>query len=143
MVDCTDWISLVGYVYYLFVVELFVGEGFDNMTEKRFTRVITGSDGSFHYWDKVTDERITSTLELEDKLNELNEENEQLKHDATVLIQANQDYRRENVQLKQFQTDVFNCIDNLIERAKQSESGNQYKLGAIQVLQTLEKELKR
>ena len=49
------------------------------MTEKRFTMVITGSDGSFHYWDKVTDERITSTIELENKLNELNDENEQLK----------------------------------------------------------------
>ena len=40
------------------------------MTEKRFTMVITGSDGSFHYWDKVTDERITSTLELENKVSE-------------------------------------------------------------------------
>ena len=49
------------------------------MTEKRFTMVITGNDGSFHYWDKVNDERITSTLELENKLNELADENEQLK----------------------------------------------------------------
>ena len=49
------------------------------MTKKRFTIVVTGSDGSFHYWDKFTDERITSVLELENKLNELSDENEQLK----------------------------------------------------------------
>lgn len=57
------------------------------MTEKRFTMVITGNDGSFHYWDKVTDERITSTLELEDKLNELNDENEQLKQQCKDFIE--------------------------------------------------------
>jgi len=51
------------------------------MTEKRFTIVVTGSDGSFHYWDKFTDERITSTLELENKLNELSDENEKLKEE--------------------------------------------------------------
>ena len=33
-------------------------------------------------------------------LNELHEENEQLRHDATILIQSNQDYRKENEQLK-------------------------------------------
>ena len=49
--------------------------------------VITGSDGSFHYWDKVTDERITSTLELENKLNELSDENEQLKQQLDDNLQ--------------------------------------------------------
>ena len=48
------------------------------MTEKRFEMVITGADGSFHYLDKNTGEKITSTLELENKLNELHEENEYL-----------------------------------------------------------------
>ena len=33
-------------------------------------------------------------------LNDLAEENEQLKHDATVLICSNQEYRKENEQLK-------------------------------------------
>ena len=55
------------------------------MAEKRFTIVVTGSDGSFHYWDKFTDERITSALELENKLNELSDENEQLKHELHTL----------------------------------------------------------
>lgn len=50
------------------------------MTEnKRFEMIITSVDGSFHYLDKITGEKITSTLELENKLNELNNENEQLK----------------------------------------------------------------
>ena len=85
------------------------------MAEKRFTIVVTGSDGSFHYWDKFTDERITSVLELENKLNELSDENEQLKqtietqnfnyenakgviHSSEHQIQQLQD---ENEQLKQ------------------------------------------
>jgi regulator of replication initiation timing len=32
--------------------------------------------------------------------NTLYKENEQLRHDATILIQSNQDYRRENEQLQ-------------------------------------------
>lgn len=38
---------------------------------------------------------------IADKLNKLEKENEQLKHDATVFIQANKDYRKENEQLKE------------------------------------------
>lgn len=49
------------------------------MTEKRFEMIITSADGSFYYLDKNTGEKITSTLELENKLNALHEENEQLK----------------------------------------------------------------
>ena len=37
---------------------------------------------------------------------------------------------------------VFDLIDKLINQIKNSESSNEYKLGAIQALQTLEKELK-
>ena len=54
-----------------------------------------------------TDETNSVTLKKEVQLSicekrliELEKENEQLKHDATVLIQANQDYRKENEQLK-------------------------------------------
>ena len=34
------------------------------------------------------------------KVQKLAKENEQLRHDATILIQSNQDYRKENEQLK-------------------------------------------
>ena len=43
---------------------------------------------------------ITEIDILIDLLNELHEENKQLQHDATILIQSNQDYRKENEQLK-------------------------------------------
>lgn len=43
----------------------------------------------------------------------IQKENEQLKHDATVLIQANQDYRRENEQLK-------TTISRLIEQNRKN-----------------------
>lgn len=50
------------------------------MTEnKRFKMVIADDDGNFYYLDKVTGEKIRSTMQLEDKLNELNDENERLK----------------------------------------------------------------
>ncbi len=49
------------------------------MSEKRFKMIITNADGSFHYLDEITGEKITSTLTLEDKLNELAEENQELK----------------------------------------------------------------
>lgn len=51
------------------------------MTDKRFKMVIADDDGNFYYLDKVTDEKIRSTMQLEDKLNELHEENEKLKHE--------------------------------------------------------------
>ena len=35
------------------------------------------------------------------KVQKLAKENEQLRHDATILIQSNQDYRKENQQLKE------------------------------------------
>lgn len=52
------------------------------MTEKRFEMIITGMDGSFYYLDKLTGDEINSTLELENKLNDLNEENEKLKEQS-------------------------------------------------------------
>ena len=68
------------------------------MTEKRFKEVfpdIIESSCSF-----TDNGKGITHKEVVDLLNKLNDENEQLKHDATVLIQANQDYRRENEQLK-------------------------------------------
>lgn len=55
------------------------------MTEKRFEMVIVDIQGNFYYLDRVTDEKINSTLALEDKLNELADENEQLKKENTNL----------------------------------------------------------
>ena len=77
------------------------------MAEKRFTIVVTGSDGSFHYWDKFTDERITSVLELENKLNELSDENEQLKSENNMLkvtIGRNEAYIK-----KLTETSIWRC----------------------------------
>lgn len=54
---------------------------------KRFEMVITGVDGSFYYLDTVTGERIKSTLELENKLNNLYDENEQLKQQIRNSIE--------------------------------------------------------
>ena len=70
------------------------------MTEKRFT--LTNKSLSKIGNDvAIADDGVPCTQRFVcNLLNELTEENEQLKHDATVLIQANQDYRRENKQLK-------------------------------------------
>lgn len=70
------------------------------MTEKRFTLAYADYD-----WWAICDKENPTELGISDEevvklLNELYEENEQLKHDATVLIQANQDYRRENDKIK-------------------------------------------
>ena len=64
-------------------------------------------------WQDVHKEyNIYSIKDFEELLNELKEENERFNEK----------------------------IDKLIERAKNSESSNEYKLGAIQVLQTLQRE---
>ena len=85
------------------------------------------------YFDK---EFLDATLPMINEwLNELAEENEQLKshiNDTQIAVE---------IETEKCMNNVFECIDELIERAKQSGSSNQYKLGAIQVLQTLEKEL--
>lgn len=64
------------------------------MTEnKRFEMIITGTDGSFHYLDKNTGEKITSTLRLETKLNALHEKNEALKLDNKLLLEEIKEIR--------------------------------------------------
>lgn len=87
--------------------------------------------------------------DMVDLLNELHEENEQLRHDATILIQSNQDYRKENEQLKQFKEDVFNKIDmhlRMLPTARDNEFDEDdgdpsLYVGAIYMLETLKKEL--
>ena len=49
-----------------------------------------------------------------DLLNELHEKNEQLIHDASVLIQADKDYRIENEQLKEILKDIVQQLDATI-----------------------------
>jgi regulator of replication initiation timing len=82
------------------------------MNEKRFTYEYNEYTGNLFdnkmntfYHIEDSDENIEV---LCDRLNWLVEENEQLKHDATVLIQANQDYRRENEKLKQY---IYDNLD--------------------------------
>jgi len=69
----------------------------------------------------------------------------QLKKEAQLSICEKRmiELEKENEQLKQQMQNIHKLVDNLIERAKNSESSNEYKLGAIQVLQTLEKELEK
>ena len=64
------------------------------MTEKRFKMIITSADGSFYYLDEITGEKITSTLELENKLNELHDENQKLKKENEQLKQQINDMSR-------------------------------------------------
>ena len=47
------------------------------------------------------DEFYRGARENANRVGKLEKENEQLRHDATILIQSNQDYRNENEQLKQ------------------------------------------
>ena len=76
------------------------------MTEKRFKMIITSADGSFYYLDEITGEKITSTLELENKLNELHDENIGLKQDLKLIqdslwtTEVIRNLEKENEQLK-------------------------------------------
>ena len=69
------------------------------MTAKRFNRVggyvYDGDECISHFED------VSHRDDIVKLLNELHETNEQLRHDATILIQSNQDYRKENEELKQ------------------------------------------
>ena len=87
------------------------------MTEKRFK---VNAD-YLNNLDSIIDNETGiehDYLEIEELLNGLNDENKQLKHDATVLICSNQDYRKENEQLK---SDNFNltktveCLDKTVK----------------------------
>ena len=59
------------------------------------------------------DDEVVCNVATEDveKVIGILEENEQLKHDATVLICSNQEYREENEKLKQFQERVAEVIN--------------------------------
>ena len=68
------------------------------MTEKRFIPIFDGTDK--RVVGAKDNGKIISFMDMFDLLNDLSEENEQLKKDCTVLIYHNQEYRKENEQLK-------------------------------------------
>ena len=68
------------------------------MSEKRFT---FNSDSD--WWtisDTTTNDERLWGQDVVDLLNELAEENQQLINDCSILVQSNQEYRKENEQLK-------------------------------------------
>ena len=125
------------------------------MTEKRFEMVITGADGSFHYLDKNTGEKITSTLELENKLNELHEENEYLcekikenewhwntiDEDKDVWMYKCKKLEEENEQLKQRNNRQAKQLDNLYHLIEKQDWKTLN--GLIQEFQECEEQLQR
>ena len=116
------------------------------MTDKRYFALI-GEDGYVYpvFFDSENEDKEIDVDVVVDLLNE----NEQLRHDATILIQSNQDYRKENEQLKQFKEDVFNKIDmhlRMLPTARDNEFDEDdgdpsLYVGAIYMLETLKKEL--
>lgn len=96
------------------------------MSEKRFINDIDngqlidrkGELSTIDYSDTV------DFYELWEFLNKLNDENEQLKHDATVLIQSNQDYRRENEQLKSELAEIKRQEQEVIEYLRAYHKGD-------------------
>ena len=95
------------------------------MTEKRFQYNVNKNtieyDGKFvAYLNSVDGCRIANHW------NALYKENEQLRHDATILIQSNQDYRRENEQLKHRLaiSEKANFVTALAEENKQLKRRN-------------------
>lgn len=87
------------------------------MTEKRFTYY--EEDLGDMVLPKCLDNGKTvakSVYECVDLLNQLNDENEQLKHDATVLICSNQEYRKENEQLKEEIKDLNDVLARYEEK---------------------------
>ena len=85
------------------------------MTEKRFT--IRSYNGiGCHIFDGsivIAEVHRADIKQLCDLLNALHEENEQLKHDATVLICSNQEYRKENEQLKKDNFKAFALLGDI------------------------------
>ena len=69
------------------------------MNDKRFEM----SDQSTVYRYSIIDNEngVLKVNECVILLNKLNDENEQLRKDCTILVQSNQEYRKENEQLRQ------------------------------------------
>ena len=73
------------------------------MSEKRFIIKNSNTVSSNYPSERVYDNKVKRDLynsEIVIMLNKLWEENEQLRKDCTILVQSNQEYRKENEQLK-------------------------------------------
>ena len=87
------------------------------MTENK--RFVNNGKDIFQYgewWCSANGEHCADVIAT--AINELIEENEQLKKDATILIYSNQDYRQENENLKKQLDYIQNLISNSIEHQK-------------------------
>ena len=93
------------------------------MTDKRFIIDDAGSLIDMHTRD--TFDYVSDVCDL---LNEQYETIQQLQHDASILIQANQDYRKENEQLK-FQLDE--CQNHKLYSRRELEKENEQLKKAI------------
>lgn len=106
------------------------------MTQKRFNRVggyVYDGDKCISHFEDVSHRDEIVTL-----LNELHEENKQLKLDKQHLHQA---MSREEVRHKQFKDKVFDLIDKSLEKDKQyyEMTYEDYLNGRIEVLEELKK----
>ena len=94
------------------------------MTEKRFTVHIKWynydkTEGEIELFDNgqplLVSECIEDVRMVKGLLNELAEENQQLKNDCSILVQSNQDYRKENEQLKQVIKEVLKLLEEEVD----------------------------
>ena len=97
------------------------------MTDKRYFALI-GEDGYVYpvFFDSENEDKEIDVDIVVDLLNE----NEQLRHDATILIQSNQDYRKENEQLKKQLQSEHQMLQHviLLERTRMGKNSlKQYK----------------
>lgn len=94
------------------------------MNEKRFGIIKTKTYGLYVPVDKMEVYNFSSfeseldCIRVVNALNDLSEENEQLKKDATILIYSNQDYRQENENLKKQLDYIQNSINEHIKHQK-------------------------
>ena len=95
------------------------------MREKRFrTNDLVKFDYSDigEYIDENHTDRPLRNDEVCKLLNELHEENQQLKNDCGILVQSNQEYRKENEQLRRLFEEKEQLITiNLTEEIKRLE----------------------
>ena len=114
------------------------------MTEKRFE--LKWRDTGEVLYDNETglEHRIYSPdyrFHVRDMMNELAEENQRLKNDCSILVQSNQEYRKENEQLKERNNRQAKQLDNLYNLIEK-ENWKTLK-GLIQEFQECEKQLQR
>ena len=132
------------------------------MTGKRFIPIFDGTDK--RVVGAKDNGKIISFMDMFDLLNDLSDENGQLRKENDMLscelsVSANKEISRncriteleeENKQLKQFKEDVFNKIDmhlRMLPTVRDNEFNEEYGnpslyTGAIYILETLKKELK-